>query len=62
MANEYNVPLEYNAKNIFRDRTNLEKLDYLLKNTNQIYLNSGAHTLHELKDARPFAIKYLKKN
>jgi len=62
VANEYNVPLEYNAKNIFRDRTNLEKLDYLLKNTNQIYLNSDAHTLHELKDARPFAIKYLKKN
>jgi hypothetical protein len=25
-------------------------------------LNSDAHTLHELKDARPFAIKYLKKN
>jgi len=59
-ANEYNIPLECNAKNIVRWKTNLEKLDYLLRNANQIYLNSDAHTLHELKNARPFAIKYLK--
>jgi DNA polymerase (family 10) len=62
VANKYNVPLECNAKDLMRWRTDLKKLDYLLKNANQIYLNSDAHTLHELKYARPFAIEYLKRN
>jgi histidinol phosphatase-like PHP family hydrolase len=61
-ANQYGVPLECNAKNIVRGKTNLEKLDYLLRNANQVYLNSDAHTLHELKYAREFAINYLKEN
>jgi len=59
VANEYNIPLEFNAKNFVRWKTDLEKLDYLLKNTNQIYLNSDAHTLYELKTVRKKAIQFL---
>ena len=59
VANEYNIPLEFNAKNLVRWKTNLEKLDFLLKNTNQIYLNSDAHNLYELKTVRKKAIEFL---
>jgi len=59
IANKYNIALEFNAKNFVRGRTNLEKLDYLLKNTNKIYLNSDAHTLYELKTVRKQAINFL---
>lgn len=62
IANEYNIALEFNAKNFVRWRTNLDKLDYLLKNANKIYLNSDAHSLYELKTVRAKAIEYLYKN
>ena len=62
VANEYSIPLEFNAKNLYRGKTNLEKLDYLLKNTDKIYLNSDAHTLLELRDVRKFAISWLEEN
>ncbi|MCT4617275.1 MAG: PHP domain-containing protein [Candidatus Gracilibacteria bacterium] len=62
VANKYNIPLEFNAKNIVKGDTNLEKLDYMLKNANEIYINSDAHTLYDLKESRKFAIKYLKEN
>jgi len=62
VANKYNIPLEFNAKNIERGKTDLVKLDYLLKNANKIYLNSDAHTLLQLKNSRKFAIKYLEDN
>jgi histidinol phosphatase-like PHP family hydrolase len=61
-ANKYKVPLEFNAKNLVRWKTNLEKLDYLLKNTNKIYLNSDAHSLYELKTVRQKAIEFLYEN
>ncbi len=62
VANKYNIPLEFNAKNLYNNRTNLEKLDYLLKNANEIYINSDAHTLWELKEVRKIAFKYLEEN
>jgi hypothetical protein len=34
----------------------------MLKNANEIYINSDAHTLYDLKESRKFAIKYLKEN
>jgi histidinol phosphatase-like PHP family hydrolase len=60
VANKYWIALEFNAKNFVRWKTNLEKLDYLLKNTDRIYLNSDAHTLYELKTVREKAINFLK--
>ncbi|MCT4616981.1 MAG: PHP domain-containing protein [Candidatus Gracilibacteria bacterium] len=62
VANNYNIPLEFNAKNIHRGKTDLEKLDYMLRNADEIYINSDAHTLYDLKESRKFAIKYLKEN
>jgi len=40
----------------------MEKLDYLLKNTNQIYINSDAHSLYEFKTVRKKAIEFLYEN
>ena len=62
VANEYNIPLEFNAKNLVRWKTNIEKLHILLQNANKIYLNSDAHTLYELKTTRLKAIDFLKEN
>jgi len=62
VANKYNIPLEFNAKNFVRWKTNMEKLDYLLKNTNQIYINSDAHSLYEFKTVRKKAIEFLYEN
>jgi len=62
VANKYDIPLEFNAKNFVRGKTNLKKLDYLLKNTNKIYINSDAHTLYELKTVRKKAIDFLYEN
>lgn len=62
IANKYKIPLEFNGKNLQRWKTNLEKLDYLLKNANEIYINSDAHTLVEFRDARKFAFDFLEKN
>ncbi len=59
VANKYDIALEFNAKNFAWWKTNLEKLDYLLKNANKIYINSDAHTLYELKTVRQKAIDFL---
>lgn len=59
-ANSNWIPLEFNAKNFVQWRTNMEKLKYLLENSNQIYVNSDGHTLYELKEMRKKAIAFLK--
>lgn len=61
-ANHYNIPLEINAKNIQVWRTDFEKLDILIKNVNEVYVNSDAHTLYELKESRKVAFEWLKTN
>lgn len=62
VANSYNIPLEFNAKDLYYWRTNLEKQEDLLKYADRLYLNSDAHTLYDLKEMRWFAINYLKEN
>lgn len=61
-ANECNVPLEINGKNLVAGNTDFKKLDYMLKNADNIYINSDAHTLADMRDARAFTINYLKEN
>jgi hypothetical protein len=61
-VNKYKIPLEFNAKNLHRGKTNIEKLHYLLQNTDRLYLNSDAHSLWELKEVRPFAKSFLKEH
>ena len=62
VANHYKVPLELNWKNLLAWKTNIEKLHVLLQKADQIYLNSDAHTLYQLRDSRKFSIEWLKEN
>lgn len=62
VANEYRIPLELNGKNLMRWKTNIEKLHIVLQSADQIIINSDAHTLYELKEARKFAMNFLKEN
>jgi len=62
VANKYQIPLEFNAKNYVYGKTNMDKLDYLLKNTNEVYINSDAHNLFMLKNHRKSWLQYLKEN
>ena len=56
-ANEYNVPLELNAKYFIK---NPAKWVVLLENAKSIYVNSDAHILTDLRDYRKAAFKLLK--
>lgn len=62
VANKYNIPLEFNTKNYVYWKTNMDKLKYLLKNTNEVYINSDAHNLFMMKNCRKEWILYLEKN
>lgn len=59
-CNEHKLPMEFNGKNLMRGRTDLSKLDMLLSEADQIYVNSDAHCLYELETARKFAFDYMK--
>ncbi len=59
-VNEYKIPLEFDAANLVNNKTDLECLDKMLLQVNEIYVNSDAHTLHELTICRPKAFEYLK--
>ncbi len=60
LANKYKIPLEINWSYLREWKTHLNKLDYLIKNANKIYINSDAHTFFDLKENRKFVINYLK--
>ncbi len=58
-ANQYGVPLEFNCANLVNGKTNLQQLKLMLDTAEQIYVNSDAHTLHELKTLRAAGFAYL---
>jgi hypothetical protein len=60
IANNYHIPLELNAKTLHRGNAIIEKLDYMLENADEIYVNSDAHTLRGMKELRKSAFEYLK--
>jgi hypothetical protein len=60
VANQYHIPLELNAKTLHSGNAIIEKLDYVLANANEIYVNSDAHTLRGMKELRKSAFEYLK--
>lgn len=62
VANKYSLPLEVNASNLILGRMNEEKLHIMLQNADKLYLNSDAHTLYELKEARNIMKEFLKNN
>jgi histidinol phosphatase-like PHP family hydrolase len=59
VCNKYEIPMEFNCANFVNERTNLANLKAMLENANQIYVNSDAHTLYELKTARASGFQYL---
>jgi len=59
VANEYKIPIEFNAKTFSLGRTDMEKLDKMLSLADQIYVNSDSHILADLSSRNP-AFDYLK--
>lgn len=59
-ANKLQIPLEFNCCNLVYGKTNLGHLDILLRKADQIYVNSDAHVLYELKTVREAGLKYLR--
>ncbi|MBN2052515.1 PHP domain-containing protein [Candidatus Woesearchaeota archaeon] len=73
LANKYNIPLELNAKYLFISsntkrreedvkKKTIDAIKLMLDHSDQIYVNSDAHTLYELKELRKLAFKFLKDN
>lgn len=62
LANKYNIPLEINGAGLMLWKIDLEKQKNMLELWDRFYINSDAHNLYELKEARNFAINYLKEN
>jgi histidinol phosphatase-like PHP family hydrolase len=60
VANTYHIPIEFNAKTLVHGNALREKLDYVLENADEVYMNSDAHTLYSLKEFRKSAFAYLK--
>ncbi|MBD3312857.1 PHP domain-containing protein [Candidatus Woesearchaeota archaeon] len=59
-ANDYGVAMEINGANMMNNRTDMANLDILLERADRVYVNSDAHTLHELKHAREKAFEVLR--
>ncbi len=60
-ANEHQVPLEFNCANLVNRRTNLDNLRRMLRQAERVYVNSDAHTLHELGTVRKAGFGWLRK-
>ncbi len=61
-ANEHGIPLEFNCANLVNGKTDLEKLRKMLNLADQVYVNSDAHTLYELKTVRALGFTFLRDN
>lgn len=59
-ANKHQVPLEFNCSNLVNGKTNMVNLGILLQKADQIYVNSDAHVLYELKTVREAGLQYLR--
>ncbi len=59
-ANALNLPLEVNGSYLMQGKMDLPMLDRMLGKVQAIYVNSDAHTLIELRDARKAAFDYLR--
>ncbi|MDD4983959.1 MAG: PHP domain-containing protein [Candidatus ainarchaeum sp.] len=61
-ANKHNVPLEVNGSDLLNEKSNLKVLNAMLEKAKLIMVNSDAHNLYQLKEARNVAYKYLEDN
>lgn len=62
LANIHKIGLEFNAKNFVNWKTDLAKLDKMLKLADMVYVNSDAHMLCEILESRKMAYEFLEKN
>ncbi|MGB5850220.1 MAG: PHP domain-containing protein, partial [Ignavibacteriaceae bacterium] len=62
LCNHHNIPMELNCANLVNKRTNMKNLQRMLEKCNQIFINSDAHTLYEIKTLRAIGIQYLIEN
>jgi len=62
MCNKYAIPMEFNCANLVNERTNLDNLKIMLESANQIFVNSDAHTLNEIKVLRKIGFQFLSEN
>lgn len=62
VCNEYNIPMEFNACNLNKNITDMDKLHLMLQKANYVYVNSDAHSLYELKEVRKTAFQFLRDN
>ena len=59
-ANYCKIPLELNCSNLVYKKTNMDNLRKMLSLADRIYVNSDAHTLHELKEFRKIGFDFLR--
>jgi len=62
LCNKYDIPMEFNCANFVNKRTNISNLHKMFKRCRRIYVNSDAHTLHELTVLRKTGLQYLAEN
>jgi len=60
-ANKNNIPLELNGSNLLNGKSNLDILRKMLEKAKLIMVNSDAHNLYQLKEARTVAYDFLRK-
>jgi len=59
-ANRYHIPFEFNCANLVNKKTDLNLLRTMLQSAERIYVNSDAHTLHELGTGRRAGFDWLR--
>jgi len=62
LCNKYEIPMELNCANLANKRTNISNLKSMLKQCDQIYINSDGHTLYEIKHLRKMGYKFIEEN
>ena len=60
LANKYGIAMEFNYWTFRKNRAVKEKLDYMLKNAKDVYVNSDAHSLSSIRHKRQECYDYLK--
>ena len=60
LANKYWIAMEFNYWTFRKNRFLKEKLDYMIKNAKNIYVNSDGHSLSSLQIKRQGCYDYLK--
>ncbi|MBI2103297.1 PHP domain-containing protein [Candidatus Woesearchaeota archaeon] len=60
LANQLGVAMEFNCANLVNEKTDKKQEDKMLTRAERVYVNSDAHTLHELKTARAEGFAFLR--